>query len=52
MRVGDNNVKALFRQGQAHMVLNDVDVVVDSLEKALQLSQMVSQLQACLLAHT
>nr|KJB32427.1 hypothetical protein B456_005G240200 [Gossypium raimondii] len=37
MRDGDNNVKALFRQGQAHMALNDVDAAVESFKKALQL---------------
>ncbi|KAF2305818.1 hypothetical protein GH714_008248 [Hevea brasiliensis] len=37
MREGDNNVKALFRQGQAHMALNDIDAAVESFKKALQL---------------
>jgi len=37
MRDGDNNVKALFRQGQAYMALNDIDAAVDSLKKALDL---------------
>ncbi|KAG8497935.1 hypothetical protein CXB51_007304 [Gossypium anomalum] len=37
MRDGDNNVKALFRQGQAHMALNDVDAAVESFKKALQM---------------
>ncbi|XP_031284633.1 peptidyl-prolyl cis-trans isomerase CYP40-like isoform X1 [Pistacia vera] len=37
MRDGDNNVKALFRQGQAYMALNDVDAAVESFEKALKL---------------
>ncbi|XP_048230332.1 peptidyl-prolyl cis-trans isomerase CYP40 isoform X2 [Ricinus communis] len=37
MREGDNNVKALFRQGQAHMLLNDIDAAVESFKKALQL---------------
>ncbi|OMP01626.1 Tetratricopeptide TPR-1 [Corchorus olitorius] len=37
MRDGDNNVKALFRQGQAYMALNDVDAAVESFKKALQL---------------
>ncbi|KAG4160092.1 hypothetical protein ERO13_D02G212200v2 [Gossypium hirsutum] len=37
MRDGDNNVKALFRQGQAQMALNDVDAAVESFKKALQL---------------
>ncbi|KAH9695711.1 hypothetical protein WN944_028871 [Citrus x changshan-huyou] len=37
MRDGDDNVKALFRQGQAYMALNDVDAAVESFEKALKL---------------
>ncbi|GAB4837964.1 Peptidyl-prolyl cis-trans isomerase cyp40, variant 2 [Ancistrocladus abbreviatus] len=37
MRDGDNNVKALFRQGQAHMALNDIDAAVESFKKALEL---------------
>ncbi|KAJ4965792.1 hypothetical protein NE237_017641 [Protea cynaroides] len=37
MRDGENNVKALFRQGQAHMALNDVDAAVESFKKALEL---------------
>ncbi|XP_057494658.1 peptidyl-prolyl cis-trans isomerase CYP40-like isoform X2 [Actinidia eriantha] len=37
MRDGENNVKALFRQGQAHMALNDIDAAVDSFKKALEL---------------
>ncbi|KAF2316610.1 hypothetical protein GH714_041951 [Hevea brasiliensis] len=37
MREGDNNVKALFRQGQAHMALNDIDAAVESFKKAVQL---------------
>ncbi|GMI83638.1 CYCLOPHILIN 40, SQUINT [Hibiscus trionum] len=37
MRDGENNVKALFRQGQANMALNDVDAAVESFKKALQL---------------
>uniref|UniRef100_A0A2P2IPC3 peptidylprolyl isomerase n=1 Tax=Rhizophora mucronata TaxID=61149 RepID=A0A2P2IPC3_RHIMU len=37
MRDGDNNAKALFRQGQAHMALNDVDAAVESFKKALLL---------------
>ncbi|XP_054786936.1 peptidyl-prolyl cis-trans isomerase CYP40-like [Prosopis cineraria] len=37
MRDGDNNVKALFRQGQAYMALNDIDAAVESLKKALVL---------------
>ncbi|KAJ0254451.1 Peptidyl-prolyl cis-trans isomerase CYP40 [Hirschfeldia incana] len=36
MRDEDNNVKALFRQGQAHMALNNIDAAAESLEKALQ----------------
>ncbi|XP_048335788.1 peptidyl-prolyl cis-trans isomerase CYP40 [Ziziphus jujuba] len=36
MRDGDN-VKALFRQGQAHMALNDIDAAVESFKKALEL---------------
>eukprot|EP00252_Welwitschia_mirabilis_P003456 TRINITY_DN13527_c0_g1_i1.p1 TRINITY_DN13527_c0_g1~~TRINITY_DN13527_c0_g1_i1.p1 ORF type:complete len:362 (-),score=81.70 TRINITY_DN13527_c0_g1_i1:349-1434(-) len=37
MRDGENNVKALFRQGQAYMALRDVDAAVLSFKKALQL---------------
>ncbi|XP_052193014.1 peptidyl-prolyl cis-trans isomerase CYP40 isoform X2 [Diospyros lotus] len=37
MRDGENNVKALFRQGQAHMALNDIDAAVESFKKALEL---------------
>lgn len=37
MRDGDNNVKALFRQGQAYMALNDIDSAVESFKKALDL---------------
>lgn len=37
MRDGDNNVKALFRQGQAHLALNDIDAAVESFKKALEL---------------
>ncbi|KAA8536166.1 hypothetical protein F0562_028644 [Nyssa sinensis] len=37
MRDGENNVKALFRQGQAHMALNDIDAAVESFRKALEL---------------
>ncbi|XP_018835608.2 peptidyl-prolyl cis-trans isomerase CYP40-like isoform X2 [Juglans regia] len=37
MRDGDNNVKALFRQGQAYMALNDIDASVESFKKALEL---------------
>lgn len=37
MRDGEDNVKALFRQGQAHMALNDIDSAVESFSKALDL---------------
>lgn len=37
MRDGENNAKALFRQGQAHMALNDIDAAVESFNKALEL---------------
>ncbi|KAH7835284.1 hypothetical protein Vadar_024690 [Vaccinium darrowii] len=37
MRDGENNVKALFRQGQAHIALNDIDAAVESFRKALEL---------------
>ncbi|XP_038887921.1 peptidyl-prolyl cis-trans isomerase CYP40-like [Benincasa hispida] len=37
MRDGDNNVKALFRQGQAYMALNDIDSAVESFKKASDL---------------
>ncbi|KAB1214663.1 Peptidyl-prolyl cis-trans isomerase CYP40 [Morella rubra] len=37
MRDGEDNVKALFRQGQAHMALNDIDSAVQSFKKALEL---------------
>ncbi|XP_010548031.1 PREDICTED: peptidyl-prolyl cis-trans isomerase CYP40 [Tarenaya hassleriana] len=37
IREGDNNVKALFRQGQAYMALHDVDAAAESFKKALQL---------------
>ncbi|XP_077249870.1 peptidyl-prolyl cis-trans isomerase CYP40-like [Tasmannia lanceolata] len=33
----DGNVKALFRQGQVYMALNDVDSAVESFTKALEL---------------
>ncbi|KAL0794370.1 hypothetical protein Bca101_065747 [Brassica carinata] len=36
MREEDNNVKALFRQGQAYVALNNIDAAAESLEKALQ----------------
>ncbi|KAL3638584.1 Peptidyl-prolyl cis-trans isomerase cyp40 [Castilleja foliolosa] len=37
MRDGENNAKALFRQGQAHVALNDIDAAVESFRKALEL---------------
>ncbi|KAI3915740.1 hypothetical protein MKW92_011683 [Papaver armeniacum] len=37
MRDGEDNVKALFRQGQAYMALKDVDAAVESFKKALEL---------------
>ncbi|CAH9100427.1 unnamed protein product [Cuscuta europaea] len=37
MREGENNAKALFRQGQAHLALNDIDSAVESFKKALEL---------------
>lgn len=37
MRDGENNVKALFRQGQAYIALNDIDAAVESFKKALDL---------------
>ncbi|KAL2231580.1 UNVERIFIED_CONTAM: Peptidyl-prolyl cis-trans isomerase CYP40 [Sesamum indicum] len=37
MRDGENNAKALFRQGQAHVALNDIDAAVESFKKALEL---------------
>ncbi|MCI22042.1 peptidyl-prolyl cis-trans isomerase CYP40-like, partial [Trifolium medium] len=37
LREGNNNAKALFRQGQAYMVLNDIDNAVESFKKALTL---------------
>lgn len=37
MRNGEDNAKALFRQGQAYMALNDVDAAVASFAKALEL---------------
>ncbi|KAL1557969.1 Peptidyl-prolyl cis-trans isomerase cyp40 [Salvia divinorum] len=37
MRDGGDNAKALFRQGQAHLALNDIDAAVESFRKALEL---------------
>ncbi|CAO2813525.1 unnamed protein product [Amaranthus hypochondriacus] len=37
IREWENNVKALFRQGQAHMALNDIDSAAVSFKKALDL---------------
>ncbi|CAM8903852.1 unnamed protein product [Rhodiola kirilowii] len=37
LRDAEDNVKALFRQGQAHMALNDIDSAVVSFQKALDL---------------
>ncbi|KAK1402599.1 PPIase cyclophilin-type domain-containing protein [Heracleum sosnowskyi] len=37
IRDGENNVKAYFRQGQAHMALKDIDAAVESFKKALEL---------------
>ncbi|KAK4747801.1 hypothetical protein SAY87_014387 [Trapa incisa] len=37
IREGNNNAKALFRQGQAYMALNDIDSAADSFSKALVL---------------
>ncbi|GAB2267270.1 Peptidyl-prolyl cis-trans isomerase cyp40 [Dionaea muscipula] len=37
MRDGDDNAKALYRQGQAYTALNDIDAAVESLKKALEL---------------
>ncbi|MED6183238.1 Peptidyl-prolyl cis-trans isomerase cyp40 [Stylosanthes scabra] len=37
LREEDNNVKALFRQGQAHMALHDIDAAVESFKNALVL---------------
>ncbi|KAJ6692580.1 PEPTIDYL-PROLYL CIS-TRANS ISOMERASE [Salix purpurea] len=37
IRDGENNAKALFRQGQAYMALNDVDAAAESFKKALLL---------------
>ncbi|KAL9251402.1 Peptidyl-prolyl cis-trans isomerase CYP40-like protein [Drosera capensis] len=37
MRDGDDNAKALYRQGQAYVALNDIDSAVESFKKALEL---------------
>ncbi|KAA8545906.1 hypothetical protein F0562_020643 [Nyssa sinensis] len=37
IRDGENNVKALFRQGQAQIALNDIDAAVECFTKALKL---------------
>ncbi|XP_071726176.1 peptidyl-prolyl cis-trans isomerase CYP40-like isoform X2 [Rutidosis leptorrhynchoides] len=37
LRDGQNNAKAWFRQGQAHMALNDVDAALESFKKAKEL---------------
>ncbi|KAG8368324.1 hypothetical protein BUALT_Bualt15G0033800 [Buddleja alternifolia] len=37
MRDNENNAKALFRQGQAQIALNDIDAAVESFKKALEL---------------
>ncbi|XP_062156814.1 peptidyl-prolyl cis-trans isomerase CYP40-like [Alnus glutinosa] len=37
IRDDEDNVKALFRQGQAYMALNDIDSAVESFKKALEL---------------
>lgn len=37
MREGEDNVKALFRQGQAYMALNDIDAAVQSFKRASEL---------------
>ncbi|CAL9039254.1 unnamed protein product [Musa banksii] len=37
LREREGNAKAYFRQGQAHMALNDVDAAVESFKKALEL---------------
>ncbi|CAL9006156.1 unnamed protein product, partial [Prunus brigantina] len=37
MRDGEDNVKALFRQGQAYLALDDIDAAVESFKKALDL---------------
>ncbi|PKA55478.1 Peptidyl-prolyl cis-trans isomerase CYP40 [Apostasia shenzhenica] len=37
IREREGNAKAYFRQGQAHVALNDIDAAVDSFKKALEL---------------
>ncbi|CAB4316209.1 unnamed protein product [Prunus armeniaca] len=37
MRDGEDNVKALFHQGQAYMAFGDIKAVVESFKKALDL---------------
>lgn len=37
LRETDGNAKAFFRQGQAHMALNDIDAAVESFQNALDL---------------
>ncbi|KAM1091177.1 hypothetical protein ACFX2J_018497 [Malus domestica] len=37
LRDWEDNVKALFRQGQTYMALNDIDATVESFKKALEL---------------
>lgn len=37
IREREGNAKAYFRQGQAHMTLNDIDAAVESFKKALEL---------------
>jgi len=36
IQTGEDNTKAFFRQGQAHMALNDVEAAVLSFTKALE----------------
>ncbi|XP_047327180.1 peptidyl-prolyl cis-trans isomerase CYP40-like [Impatiens glandulifera] len=37
MRDDEKNVKALFRRGQAHMALNDIDSAIETFKRALDL---------------